>query len=237
MAVVTVIGGAGRMGSWFAKFLKRNGYQVVISDKDRGRAKKLAQRNGVRFVEDYDQATIAADIILLATPTTVTRKILEQRAQNLARGRLLIEISSVKEPVRAIIQKLRRKGVAVLSIHPMFGPGIKSLRKQPILVVSSTNKNPLAKNFLSLFKRKGARIVPIDFDIHDRYAATTLALPHFTNIVFTSVLRSLKINPNRLRELAGTTFRLQFLNAEALHHEQPDNEASISRTTRNPLEC
>jgi prephenate dehydrogenase len=109
----------------------------------------------------------------------------------------------------------------------MFGPGIRSLRKQPVLVVPSAYTDSVAETFLSILKRKGAQIVPIDFDSHDRYVAATLALPHFANIVFANVLRSLKIDPNRLRELAGTTFKLQLLCAEAVCHEPLDNESSI----------
>jgi prephenate dehydrogenase len=227
MAVASVIGGAGRMGAWFATFLKKNGYRVIICDKDKTTARNLARKKGFWFVKDPKLAAQLSDLVILATPIPVTRGLLRQIEPHLSPATLLVEMSSVKEPLRRTLQQMRRRGIAILSIHPMFGPGIKTLAGQAIITVLLPRSNLTAKKFVSHFRKKGTRMIQSDFARHDRLAAITLALPHFMNIALVNTLKSIGVPPNQLREIAGTTFKLQLLIAEAIYHETFGNEASI----------
>jgi prephenate dehydrogenase len=93
MAVATVIGGAGRMGTWFASFLKRNGYRIIICDKNRGRGNSLARKKGFFFVEDPKLAVQPAQLVILATPTHVSKNLLLEIEPHLPNRTLLVEIS------------------------------------------------------------------------------------------------------------------------------------------------
>jgi prephenate dehydrogenase len=127
MAVATVIGGAGRMGAWFANFLKGAGYQVVISDTNGQLAEELARKQGYLYFGNPILAIQPAQLVILATPTLVTENVLRQINPYLPNRSLLVEISSVKAPVRRTLERMKRRGVAILSIHPMFGPGVRNL--------------------------------------------------------------------------------------------------------------
>lgn len=227
MVVASVIGGAGRMGAWFATFLKKNGYQVLVCDRNKSAARNLARKRGFRLVEDLTLAVRSAQLVILATPTQVTQKILQHIEPHLSSRKLLVEISSVKEPLRRILQDMRRRGVAILSIHPMFGPGIKTLAGTTILTVSVPARNILAQEFLSLLRKRGAKLIRSDFDEHDKLVSMILTLPHFMNIAMVNTLRTLDADPNQLREIAGTSFKLQLLIAETIYQEAIGNEASI----------
>ena len=235
MGVATIIGGAGRMGSWFASFLRQNGYRIIICDNNRHLARKLARKKQFRFLEDPGLAVQQAELVILATPTEVTKTILRKIEPHLSRGCLLVEISSIKEPVRATLQSMKRRGIAVLSIHPMFGPGIKNLAGKTIITTLLPRHRNAAKRFLSLFRMEGAKIIRSDFDQHDKYVSITLALPHFMNIAMVNTLRTCGFGPNQLRGVAGTTFRLQLLIAEALYKENFGNEASILMDNKQSL--
>ena len=76
MAVATVIGGAGRMGAWFADFLKKKGYRIIISDKNDRHGKNLARQKRFRFIKDSRLAVQPAQLVVLATPTEATKRIL-----------------------------------------------------------------------------------------------------------------------------------------------------------------
>ncbi len=54
-----------------------------------------------------------------------------------------------------------------------------------------------------------------------------MALPHFINFAFIKTLKDTGLAASQARNIAGTTFRLQLLVAEALYHEKLENEASI----------
>jgi prephenate dehydrogenase len=127
VVVASIIGGAGRMGGWFANFLNENGYDVIIQDKNMTAARALAATKGYRFIKTQDQAISLGQLIVLATPTNATLGLLRSTSRTLNREKLIVEISSVKEPVRKIIQRLKRRRVPILSVHPMFGPGSRTL--------------------------------------------------------------------------------------------------------------
>lgn len=215
------------MGEWFATFLKENGYQVTIHDENKQAARKLARRKGFRLVKDQDTATISSQVVVLTTPTQVTKRILPQITHVLPSDAVLVEISSVKQPLRAVLQKLRKRHVPILSLHPMFGPGARTVRGRTIFVISLPQGNVHASRFLSTFRKRGARLVQCSLEEHDKLISALLTLPHFMNIIMVNTLKAARVDPNRLRELAGTTFRLQLVIAEAIHGEDPKNECSI----------
>jgi len=215
------------MGTWFAAFLKKNGYKVTIYDVNSSAAEKLASRQGLEISSSLEEAMVSGDVVILATPTNVTKRILELQGPKVARGTLLVEISSIKEPVGKIIAKLKRRGNAILSIHPMFGPGIRTLAKKTIFTVAVPSPNSHSRRLLSLFEKRGVRIVPTDLENHDRLVSITLGLPYFVNIVFLNALKKIAADVNRVRELAGTTFKMQLLTAEAICHDAPANSKSI----------
>jgi prephenate dehydrogenase len=227
LAVASVIGAAGRMGGWFANFLKKNRYRVIVYDSNKAAAANLAHKKRFQFAQDQSIAVQSADLILLTTPTQVTRKILSTSKPETVRGKVIVEISSVKAPVRKTIDELRRKGAKVLSIHPMFGPGTRSLRGKTVLVTSRPVGGSVAREFLSLFSENDARLLNVSYEQHDRLISMLLTLPHFLNLALVDTLRTAGADPNQLRVIGGTSFSLQFLTAETIFHEAPSNELSI----------
>lgn len=215
------------MGSWFATFLKENGYKVTVYDRNERAAKNLSRKERLRFVGDLNRAATEAQLIILATPTRVTKRLLEQIQINARSNASIVEISSVKTPIKSTILKLRKKGTPILSIHPMFGAGAKTIAGRVVLTTAIPTNNRVAQQFLSLLKKRGAKLIQCSLKDHDKLVSIILALPHFINIVFVNSLMALSVNPNRMRTLAGTTFKLQLLIAEAIYQEGKENELSI----------
>jgi len=213
------------MGAWFASFLKKNGYEVNVYDRDERAAKSLSRKEKLRFVGDLNRAAREAQLIIFATPTRITKRLLEQI--QVKSNASIVEISSVKTPIKSTIVKLQKKGIPILSIHPMFGPGAKTIAGRVVLTSVIPTNNRVVKQFLSLLERNGAKLIQCSLKDHDKLASIILALPHFINIVFVNSLRALSVNPDRMRTLAGTTFKLQLLVAEAIYQEGTENEVSI----------
>ena len=222
------------MGLWFAKFLKSNGYRVIISDRDREAGRACSRRLGVKFADDYIFVAKMSDIVLVATPTNVSNGILKQLGRELKKGTLVIEISSMKDPVRRTISVLQENGLPVLSIHPMFGPGIKKLENRSILVVSRT-PHAEAKRLLTILRRLGARMIPCSMNKHDTLVSILIALPHLMNISLIETLRTLRISLNEINKASGTTFKLQSLISEAIYQEDLANEVSILADSKSSV--
>jgi len=231
LVIVSVVGGAGRMGSWCARFLKANGYTVIVTDKNLRAAGTFAKRYGLQFLSDQLAAVRRARVVVVATPTNVTSAILQRIVPELKRGALVVEMSSIKAPVLRSIRSLRRNGVDVLSIHPMFGPGVRSIQGRCVLAVT-VPKHREAHRLLSIFRKEGARIFYCTPEKQDSIASVILALPHFMNVSFVETLRSLRVNLDEVNSVAGTTFQLQLLLAEEIYDEDYENELSILRDCR-----
>lgn len=221
------------MGAWFADFLAANGYEVMICDKNESAARKLAERRGFKFIKSQTRAAELSDVIMIATPTHATKTVLERIAPHTRKTTLLVEISSTKETLRQAILSLKKRGVQILSIHPMFGPGAKNLAGKAIIVAQEPQQRRTARNFLSIFRKNGAKIIRSNLNEHDRIVAATLAIPHLMNFAFVETLKDAGLSLDRARVVAGTTFRLQLLIAEALYHESLHNEASILADNRH----
>jgi prephenate dehydrogenase len=216
------------MGNWFARFLKANGYTVILTDENRQAAETLSKRYGFQFLSDQLEAATKAQVIILATPTKVTSAVLQQIAPAIKPTTLIVEISSIKRPIVGTIRKLQNKGIAILSIHPMFGSGTTTLRGRRILVVTRP-QNYEARRILSIFRMNGAGIIRCTLKKHDALASIILTLPHFINISLIETLKSLGVKLNEISLVAGSTFQLQLLLAEAIYNEDYDNEVSILR--------
>lgn len=219
------------MGGWCARFLKANGYAVIVTDKNVQAAETFAKRCGLEFLSDQLGAVRRARVVVLATPTKATSAILRQIVPELRRDALVVEMSSIKAPVLRSIRSLRRNGIDVLSIHPMFGPGVRSIKGRCVLAVA-VPKHREARRLLSIFRKKGARIVYCTPEKQDSIASVILALPHFMNVSFVETLRSLCVNLDEVNSVAGTTFQLQLLLAEEIYNEDYENELSILQDCR-----
>jgi prephenate dehydrogenase len=187
-------------------------------------------------VKSLTRAAELSDIVVIATPTQTTNEIFNEIAPKTPRRTLLVEISSTKEPVRRMIQNLARRGVQVLSIHPMFGPSAKTLTDKAIIVAQEPQRSQPANAFLSKFRKKGAKIIRSNLKDHDRIVAATLTLPHLVNFAFMETLQRAGYPLDMVRKIGGTTFKLQLLLAEALYHESLDNETSILTDNKYAVE-
>jgi prephenate dehydrogenase len=214
------------MGKWFAKFLKSNGYSVIISDSNERFGKRFCRSYGIDFMDDWSAAVQRADVILLATPTNQTSSILRQLLLEISRKTLIVEISSVKGPVQDIINDIRKRNLHVLSLHPMFGPGTNSVRDRTILVMTRP-RHAEAKRLLSVLQKRGARIIACPIKKHDVLVSVVIALPHLMNISLIETLRELRVNFAKVAAISGPTFKLQSILAEAIYQEDPANEISI----------
>jgi len=134
------------------------------------------------------------------------------------RGTYLIEISSEKSKVASSLSKMPAK-INPICIHPMFGPGIKTIKGQNIISVPIKDAKKELTVAKSLFE--GANFVTIDAVEHDKKIAVILGLTHLMNLVFAKIIS--KDEKMILTEkMSGTTFRVQKTLAESIMTESPE---------------
>jgi chorismate mutase/prephenate dehydrogenase len=213
-----VIGGAGKIGSWFGQFLGSQGFDVEIADPS-------ASGAGARA--DWRTSPLQHDYIVVATPLGVTDAILRELAQRRPAG-VVFDVGSLKTPLRGGLEALRAAGVRVGSIHPMFGPNTELLSGRHVIFIDLAAGDALERT-RALFAPTMAEQVVMGLDEHDRLIAYVLGLSHALNIAFfTALARSGEAAP-RLVQMSSTTFDAQFDIASAVAQESPDLYFEIQR--------
>ena len=213
MEKITIIGAGGHMGRWFSKYFVDGGYDVTGFD-----AETEITAKGVTVASSLVGGILQADYVLLCTPTRRTPEIIRLISKEMRRAAYLIDISSEKSKVISSLSKIPAK-INPICIHPMFGPGIRSIKKRNVISIPVRD----AKEELAVAKRlfPGASFVTIDASEHDKKIATILGLPHLINLCFASVVS--KDGRSQLTEkMSGPTYRVQRMLAEGIMSESPD---------------
>ena len=213
MKKITIIGAAGQMGQWFIKYFANKGFEVTGHDSN----ETVVLKNVIESTSLVG-SILKADYVLLCTPTRRTPEIIRLIAKEMKRGTYLIEISSEKSKVVSSLSKMPTK-INPICIHPMFGPGVKTIKGQNIISVPIKD----AKKELSVAKSlfPDASFVTIDAIEHDKKIAVILGLTHLVNLVFANII-SKDEKMHLTEKMSGATFRVQKTLAESIMTESPE---------------
>ena len=207
------------MGKWFARFFRDRGFNVVISSRSSKRATSVARELGVEYEKTSFNAVRNADVVIVSTPIGVTAKIIREVSKRMKAGAILFDIASIKGEIIRALEEANALGIRTLSVHPLFGPGAKSINGKKVLIIPVSENPELLIEVLEMFKGATIHIVESG-EYHDRMMALTLSLPHFLNITYGKILS--KADIRELKKFGGTTFTLQLLISESVLSEDPE---------------
>ena len=206
-----VIGGAGLMGTWFVHLLTEQGYAVDISDP-------ALSHEDPRLV-DWEATSLDYHRIVVATPLQATGDVLHQLSKRSTQA-VILDIASVKSPVRQGLHACVSNGLAVASIHPMFGPDTRLLSGRHVIRISLGDERA-DEAVADLFTDTMARVVDMSLEQHDRAIAFVLGLSHALNISFGAALEYSGEQARQLATLSSTTFDAQCEVAGRVSAENP----------------
>lgn len=230
---VAVIGGAGRMGRWLVRYFVSQGHGVVVSDVRLDEARAVAEEAGVEVAGSNVEAVKDADLVVVSVPIGATPAVVREIAPHSRKGTVIAEISSLKARAAEALAELAGLGVRPLSLHPLFGPGVRRLKGMKVAVVPILDSKAETKLAEELFPE--AEIVVAAAEEHDRAMALTLSLPYFVNMAFASVIGGEDLAV--LKKLEGTTFKLQLTLAESIMAEDPALHASLQMNNEYVARC
>ncbi|MFQ5834012.1 MAG: prephenate dehydrogenase/arogenate dehydrogenase family protein [Candidatus Thorarchaeota archaeon] len=238
---IAVIGGAGRMGRWLLEHFDEHGHTLIASDPQSNELREIAELFDLTLASSNAAAAKNADVVVISVPIEITAEVIQEVAPHMKRDAVLCEISSVKGKIPEVLHEIVALQLRPLSIHPMFGPGARSLNKKMVLVPISDPEDE-QRLVEALFPKY--QIITVDREEHDRAMALTVSLPYFVNMIIASVLSDEDLTS--LRRLGGTTFAVQLLltgsimsNSCALHaalHKENPHVDSVLRNFQSKLE-
>jgi chorismate mutase/prephenate dehydrogenase len=209
---VLIIGGAGKMGAWFAHFLSSQGFAIEVADPS---------DVTVAFprIGDWRESPLDYDWIIVATPMKIAGEVLTELATRRPRG-VVVDIGSLKSPMRGGLERLVSAGCQVTSIHPMFGPDTRLLSGRHV-VFCDVGVPEATRAARALFASTMAEQIEMSVDDHDRLMAYVLGLSHALNLAFFTALSASGELVPRLQRMSSTTFDAQLKVATLVAHDNP----------------
>lgn len=219
-----VIGGAGKMGRWFAEFLHSQGFHVTVADP-------AGALPGFPHVADWRQTADEFAVTVVSVPIPRTGPILREIGQR-RRGGLLFDIGSLKSPFIADLRSLCQQGLHATSLHPMFGPDTELLSGRHVLLLDA-GCPAATTDAAQLFSSTMAARIRMDIGEHDRLIAYVLGLSHALNVAFFTALAESGETGPKLADISSTTFDSQLQVAGRVSEESPQLYFSIQH--ENPF--
>lgn len=224
-AKIGIIGGAGNMGRWFARFLLNEGFTVAISGRSQEKLRNTSKELGIPFVSNIELAK-QSDVIIVSVPPDTLEAVVKEIAPNTRKEQIIVDVTSVKTQPMEIMHRYIKES-NILGTHPVFGPGAKSLTNQNF-VLTPTNKSEseFAVKVKKYLESKGANVSVMSPQQHDETMTVVLGLAHFIAIVSADTLLSFE-NFQEMKKIGGTTFKLLYTLVESVISEDPHLYASL----------
>lgn len=189
---VTVVGGQGAMGQFFVEWLSQNGHTVRIFEYcDWHRAEQLLRD---------------VDLVLVCVPLDATQAVVRKLAPYLQPSTVLADIASIKEPVLQTM--LEAHSGPVLGLHPMFGPGAKSLMAQTIVACPGRGAETYQWLLQSLEDSGGKLLICAAVE-HDQMMVTVQAIRHFVTFSLGVFLAEEGVDVERSLSFASPIYRME----------------------------
>ena len=213
------------MGQWFARFLLKDGKEVIITGRSQRKLLEAKQQLGVEVATNVE-AVKNADVVLLSVPIDNFKEVVEQICPYMRPEQVIIDITSVKVFPVEIMHKYMKTGL-VLGVHPMFGPGATEITNHNfVLTPTNDDERALAQKVKGYLETRGARTMLMTPSEHDEMMSLVLGLCHFIGLVSADTLLSF----NRLKQMeavGGTTYKVLLTLAEGVISEDPELYASL----------
>lgn len=221
-----VIGGAGGMGTWLASFLHAVGHRVAILDP----AADGPSHAGFPVRTDLPDAAAEAGLVAVTTPMRVAPAVYRELWRTGTKA-VVFDVLSVKAPLIPWIRRGVREGFQVGSIHPLFGPAVRSLTGRNLLVVDC-GVPEANRRIEGLFSKSSVKVSRIPLRYHDPWMADALALPHAVSLAFGLALGPGLGTRGPRSDRVPTSFLRQAEAARVVSRENP--ELSFDIQSLNP---
>jgi prephenate dehydrogenase len=205
-----IIGGTGRMGRLFAKVFGKAGYEVLVSGR----------KTAVTAADIAKQC----DIVIVSVPIRETVQVIGEITPLMRPGQLLCDFTSLKvRPVEAML----KSEADVIGLHPMFGPTVKSIKNQTIIVCPARAKESRVAMLVAIFEAQGAVCTIATPEEHDRTVAVVQGLTHFVTLCVADTVRRLGVDLHKTEQFESPVYQIELSLVGRLLSQDPALYADI----------
>ena len=180
---------------------------MKLQSGEKGEKRKLPGKLEVPFASDLEAAIPESDIVIVSVPINVTEETIAEIAPKMKAGSLLMDFTSIKvKPVEAM-RKFAPSDVEILGTHPMFGPTIRTIRGQTVILVPVKGRSekwfPVIRE---LFEESGAHVEITTAAEHDMLVSVVQGLTHFAYISIGTTIDRLDFDVKKSRKFVSPVY-------------------------------
>ena len=204
---IAIIGGTKGLGKTLAMILSQEDFDITITGRDMAYGEKVAKDLKVKFSNDNQKVASLNEIVIIAVPIASTSTIIEEIANSLKEGSLLLDVTSVKVGPSEAMAKILPEYVEFIPTHPVFGPRTSSLSGQ-VVVLTPIKKGEWYSKLIKFLKNQNVRIIESSPKEHDDMMAIVQILTHFSYVSTAIAMEKLKVNIDETRKFASPIYNL-----------------------------
>jgi chorismate mutase / prephenate dehydrogenase len=208
---ILIVGGAGKMGIWLHRYLTTRGHEVRVLDPK--------AEGDLSTAHNLMEGLEWSDVTIISTPISMMPDVMREVIDLRPKG-LVFDIASIKTPIIPLIKEGVEKGLHICSVHPMFGPEVRSLYDRN-LIVCDCGFEPAVEEAWKLFDGSGGLLVRMEVESHDELMSFVLDLSHAVSLAFFGALGQSGFPYETLEKVASTTFRKQMETSRDVAFENP----------------
>lgn len=209
--VVGIIGGTHGMGCWFARLLRNDDYKVHVC----GRKTRLG----------IDDLARLCHVVVVAVPIAATAEVIKQVGPLMSSGSLLMDLTSIKkEPVELMLASSRAD---VIGCHPLFGPSLKNVRGQNVILCPARADKKWLSWLKKLLVQGGFVVTEKTPAEHDKMMAFVQVLNHLNTISLGLTLAATGIPLAEIKKFSTPIFKTKVEIVKKIFTENPALYADI----------
>lgn len=164
---VAVIGGTGRMGTWFSHILEPHCREIM--------------RVGRKTQITPERAAIECDVLVFCVPIKETVKVIRNIAPLVSEDAMLMDLTSIKaKPMAAMLHYSRAE---VVGAHPLFGPGKIGISKKTCVLCEGRGEAGMVW-IRKILESSGVNVLVSTPEVHDHVMGMIQGANHFASLAF-----------------------------------------------------
>ena len=209
--------GCGLIGSSILRAIhsKKLSKRIFVLEKSKSNISKIKKiKSNCKFIKSLNNEISDVDLVVICTPMSQYKKIIEKLNKSLKVGCLITDVGSTKQNIIKLKNNILNKKFNWISSHPIAGSevsgpeyGNKNLFLNKWCVIIKEKKQNLKKTNLikKFWKKIGSKIILMNAVNHDKIFSITSHLPHLIayNLIKTAQDSQKLLRKNLIQYSAG----------------------------------
>jgi len=172
------------------------------------------------------ELTRSSDIVMISVPVGSTIGVIEEIAPILRSDQVICDLTSIKS---SQVEAMMKTKAEVIGFHPMFGPGLQSIRGQNIIATPERCSEETLSMFRKIFENEGAKITIMSPEEHDRVMSIVQGLVHFATLAIAETIRTSGIDLHKILSVMSPVYRIEMGIVGRILGQSPELYGSILR--------